>query len=260
MRFYTTHGVNAAYEEPIRRYLNLRYRKDKTFLELDNRARQRLLNEPFFLIGLDFGVWIIAAVLYPMIFWFFDAGSQIIHTVFFLNFYTGLITTTVAFFVFEHVLQRQVAPVFFPNGGLYMTPQTLRIRIRTRLFALLFASNLVPFFAMMNMTRGIFHSGRSPVQTIEQLNSEIFINSVIFMIVGIWLTILVSGNLRRPLEEIIRVLQGVRNGCFDRRVRVTSNDEIGYTGDVINEMNEGLKERDLIKDTFGKYVAKEVRD
>ena len=25
-------------------------------------------------------------------------------------------------------------------------------------------------------------------------------------------------------------------------------------------MNEGLKERDLIKDTFGKYVAKEVRD
>jgi adenylate cyclase len=43
-------------------------------------------------------------------------------------------------------------------------------------------------------------------------------------------------------------------------VRVTSNDEIGYTGDVINEMNEGLKERDFIKDTFGKYVAQEVRD
>jgi adenylate cyclase len=248
------------YEEPIRRYLNLTYRGDTTPIELDNHARQRLLNEPFFLIALDFGVWIIAAVLYPVIFWIFDAGSEIIHTVFFLNFYTGLITTTVAFFVFEHVLQRQVAPIFFPNGGIYMTPRTLRIRIRTRLFALVFASNLVPFFAMLNMTRGIFHSGRSPFQIVEQMNSAIFTNSLIFMGVGIWLTILVSGNLRRPLEEIIGVLQGVKNGRFDHRVRVTSNDEIGYTGDVINEMNEGLKERDLIKDTFGKYVAKEIRD
>ena len=248
------------YEDPIRRYLNLLYLEDKTPIELDNHARRRLLNEPFFLIALDFGVWIIAAVLYPMIFWFFDAGSEILHTVFFLNFYTGLITTTVAFFVFEHVLQRQMAPVFFPNGGLYMTPKTLRIRIRTRLFTLLFASNLIPFFAMINMTRGIFHSGLSSVQVIERLNSEILINSFIFMGVSIWLTILVSSNLRRPLEEIIGVLRGVKSGRFDQRVRVTSNDEIGYTGDVINEMNEGLKERDVIKDTFGKYVAKEVRD
>ena len=141
-----------------------------------------------------------------------------------------------------------------------MTPKTLRIRIRTRLFTLLFASNLIPFFAMINMTRGIFHSGLSSVQVIERLNSEILINSFIFMGVSIWLTILVSSNLRRPLEEIIGVLRGVKSGRFDQRVRVTSNDEIGYTGDVINEMNEGLKERDLIKDTFGKYVAKEVRD
>ncbi len=38
------------------------------------------------------------------------------------------------------------------------------------------------------------------------------------------------------------------------------NDEIGYTGDVINEMTVGLKERDFIKETFGKYVTAEIRD
>ena len=248
------------YEKPIRRYLNLIYRGDTAPNYLAGNARQRLLNEPFFLIAVDSGLWIIAAVLYPVIFWVYDAGSDIIQVSFFMNFYSGLITITVAFFVFEHVLQNKVAPIFFPEGGLYMTPRTLRIRIRTRLIALLFASNLVPFFAIINMTRGIIHAGPSPVRVIEQLQSTIFINALIFMGVGIWLTILVSVNLRRPLEEIIRVLQGVRKGQFDNKVRVTSNDEIGYTGDVINEMNEGLKERDLIKDTFGKYVAKEVRD
>jgi adenylate cyclase len=29
---------------------------------------------------------------------------------------------------------------------------------------------------------------------------------------------------------------------------------------VINEMTEGLKERDFVKETFGKYVTKEIRD
>jgi adenylate cyclase len=99
-----------------------------------------------------------------------------------------------------------------------------------------------------------------PVKELEPLISVIFINAMIFMGVGIWATFLVSNNLTNPLAEITRVLQGVRNGQFENRVRVTSSDEIGYTGDVINEMNEGLKERDLLKDTFGKYVAKEVRD
>ena len=52
----------------------------------------------------------------------------------------------------------------------------------------------------------------------------------------------------------------MREGRFDEKVRVASNDEIGYTGDVINEMSEGLRERDFIKDTFGKYVTQEIRD
>ena len=52
----------------------------------------------------------------------------------------------------------------------------------------------------------------------------------------------------------------MRKGDFEGRVAVTSNDEIGYTGEAINEMTEGLKERDFIKDTFGKYVTREIRD
>ena len=138
--------LTLVYERPIRRYLNNRF-LEKPLLEEDTvKARQKLLNEPFFLIALDFGIWVTAAVLYSMLFWAFGAGREAIHGVFLMNFYTGLITTTVAFFVFEFVLQRRVVPYFFPNGGLYMTPGTARIRIRTRLIAFLFACNLVPFF------------------------------------------------------------------------------------------------------------------
>ncbi|MBW1996528.1 MAG: HAMP domain-containing protein [Deltaproteobacteria bacterium] len=92
------------------------------------------------------------------------------------------------------------------------------------------------------------------------MRSALFANSLIFMGIGIWLAFLVSSNLTTPLQEIIRVLKRVRDGDFDGKVGVTTNNEIGYTGDVINEMNEGLKELDFVKETFGRYVAREVRD
>jgi sigma-B regulation protein RsbU (phosphoserine phosphatase) len=69
--------------------------------------------------------------------------------------------------------------------------------------------------------------------------------------------VLVSGNITRPLKEIIRVLKKVRDGHFDQKVKVTSNDEIGYTGDVINEMTEGLIERDRMRQSL--ELAKEVQ-
>jgi sigma-B regulation protein RsbU (phosphoserine phosphatase) len=56
-----------------------------------------------------------------------------------------------------------------------------------------------------------------------------------------------SRNITEPIKEILRVVRRIRKGQFDEKVRVVSNDEIGYTGDVINEMTEGLKERDLMK-------------
>jgi adenylate cyclase len=252
--------VTVLYERPIRRYLNIRYREGLISQDFAIKVHKRLLNEPFFLIAIDFGIWIIAALLYASLFWRFGADTPTTHGAFFLNLYTGLITCTVAFFVFEFVLQKRVVPYFFPNGGLYMTPKTIRVRIRTRLIALLFACNLVPFLAILNLTYGTYYTNLDPGRVLEQLRSAIFANAFIFIAVAIWLTYLVSSNLTRPLQEIIRVLRGVRRGDFEKKVRVTSNDEIGYTGDVINEMNEGLKERDFIKDTFGKYVAQEVRD
>jgi len=65
----------------------------------------------------------------------------------------GLITVTVGFFVLEFVLQRRVVPHVFPTGGLHVIPGSWRIRIPTRLVALLFACNLVPFIATLSPGR-----------------------------------------------------------------------------------------------------------
>jgi sigma-B regulation protein RsbU (phosphoserine phosphatase) len=163
---------------------------------------------------------------------------------------TGLITVTLAFFLMEHVLQKRLAPHFFPAGGLSTIPGTLRIRIRTRLLALLFACNLIPLFSILHIFYRITSSHDEGLNTISVLRAVLFTNAFIFIGTGVILTLLVSRNLTFPFGEIIQTLRNVRNGNFDKKVRVTSNDEIGYTGDVINEMTEGLEERDRMRQSL----------
>jgi len=252
--------VCVVYERPIRRHLDMRYRGEPEAEKLLGEARRKLLNEPYFLIVLDMSVWFASALIYSAVFWIWDGDLNRVASTFFTNSYTGLITTVIAFFVFEFVVQRRVVPFFFPEGGLYEVAGTRRIRIPTRLAAMLLACNLVPFIAILGAVFFTSHLSRDPDILLSQIQSSMVVNAMIFMSVGVWVTFLVSSNLTRSLQEIIRVLRSVRNGEFDRKVKVTSNDEVGYAGDVINEMNRGLQEREFIRETFGKYVASEVRD
>ena len=250
-------AVTFCYELPIRRYLNLKYRGASISEEFSTRVRRRLLNEPFVLIAMDFGIWLTAAFVYSGVFWAMGADKVHLQRSFLGSLTIGLITITVAFFAFEFILRNVLAPYFFPDGGLYATPKTLRINIRTRLVALLFACNLVPFFSILHIVKRTFQSTRDPFTVLNQIHGEIVTNSLVFMGVAVWMTFLVSSNLTRPFAEIIHVLRSVRRGRFDKKVRVTSNDEIGYTGDVINEMTEGLKERAQMRQSMD--LAMEVQ-
>jgi cytochrome c biogenesis factor len=162
------------YERPIRLQLNLEQTGREVSGEVLSRARRQLLNEPFFLIAVDFGIWLLAGIVYPVALWTFDAPQAIIMRPFFMSLFTGLITTAVAFFVLEHVLQRKLMPYFFPEGGLFMTPKTLRIRISTRIGALIFAANLVPFFAILHITARMLQDRADSVQALNQLLPLIF--------------------------------------------------------------------------------------
>jgi len=245
------------YERPIRRYLNAVYNRTPMPAELETNARQRLLNEPFVLITYDFSMWLLSAIIYPIMHWIYDSGSNLIQSALYHSLSSAVITITVAFFLLEHILQKKMAPWFFPDGGLYAVPKTLRIRIRTRLAALLLACNLIPLFSLIIVVQLTIGKTSDAAVALAQVRTAIFTNAVIFIVSGIFLIGLVSRNLTMPFREIIQTLQGVRNGKFDKKVRVTSNDEIGYTGDVINEMTEGLKERDRIRQSLG--IAMEVQ-
>ena len=250
-------GMTLIYERPIRRYLNTIFKRASASSDLESVARRRLLNEPFALIALDFSMWLLSAIIYSTIHWIYGSGTNIVLSALYHSLSIGLITAAIAFFLLEHILQKNLAPHFFPNGGLHAIPKTLRIQIRIRLAALVLACNLIPLISIIFLIHRVTNNYSDAQIALEQLRYAIITNAAIFIIIGIFLTGLVAKNLSLPFGQIIRTLQEVRNGKFDKKVQVTSNDEIGYTGDVINEMTAGLQERDRIRQSLG--IAKEVQ-
>ena len=249
-------AITLAYEWPIRRYVDQCYHGTAAS-EVPMTVRRRVLNEPFFGVLLDCSIWLFAALFWALLFYFMGEPGMVIQRVLVRSLSVGLITSTVAFFVLEHVLQRVMVPFFFPRGQLYGVPRTLRVSIGVRLVALLLACNLVPFVTLILYHLQIRSAPEDPAASLERLGAFLLVNSFVFIAVGLWLCFLVSSNLARPLRDIIQILQKVRQGDFDDRVQVTSNDEIGYTGDVINLMTAGLKERESMR--LSMLLAREVQ-
>jgi phosphoserine phosphatase RsbU/P len=246
------------YERPIRKYIDQKYILGQPVSEpLKSQARRHLLNEPFVLIGVDLLIWIVAAVVYPVVFRVAYEGDFHWHRVVFRTLMVCMITLIVAFFFLEHILQKRMVPFFFPEGGLSRISKSLRIRIRTRIAALIMACNIIPCLAFIIIVRETFRMTMEPEPLLDLLRKSILTNSVVFIITGLFLARLVSLNLSKPFKEIISVLKDIRRGNLDSRVRVMSNDEIGYTGDAINEMTKGLQEREKMRRSLD--LAREVQ-
>ncbi len=93
--------------------------------------------------------------------------------------------------------------------------------------------------------------GLSPTQAIFL---DLFA-SVFLILVSL---VFVTRSLVRPVQSLARAMEAVRNGRLETRAPVTSSDELGVLGERFNEMIEGLRERNFIRQTFGRYVPDKV--
>ena len=252
------------YERPIRRCLRLVLGGASPEPELWALARRRLLNEPYFIILVDLFFWGLAALLFAGLVWWNPDTRHLAWTMTSRSLITGGMVAAGVFFWLEHINQHRLIPLLFPAGDVRDTPGAWRVRIGTRVGALVVSGSLIPLLAIhltIHGSRQAVERGGVKVESmLSQLQDLVLLETLLFMATALGLAVLVTGNTTRPLREMVKVLGEVGQGRFGRRVRVVSNDEIGYAGEVINRMAAGLEEREAIKETFGKYVSRQVRD
>jgi methyl-accepting chemotaxis protein len=62
-------------------------------------------------------------------------------------------------------------------------------------------------------------------------------------------------HVTRPISALIGGVECVASGALSLGLPVRSRDEVGHLTSAFNDMVEGLRQRDFIRNTFGRYVS-----
>lgn len=225
--------------------------------ETRSLARKRALNEPFFIATINLMLWLLAGAGISLMYYLAGIPPRQTPIPFFAGLNTGLITSACSFFFAEHVTQYHTIPYMFPNGDVSTTAGAYRIRIITRLFGLFLAINIIPFLAQIQFMHLMTHIYPELTEPTIPVRMAVFFSSLIFIGVGFFATLQVGFNMSMPFHDIMGVLKAISEGDMDKRAQVSSNDEIGYTAEMVNEMAKGLKERERLSRSLD--LAREVQ-
>ncbi len=237
---------------PISRYLKIIRSGGSLPDGLEEVARRRLLNIPFIFIPANLIMWIVIPTVLVILGHLtaqMDLRTAVIIAA--RASMVGFISAFVASHRMEAYSRRRLIPYFFPRGRLVNVNGTFRISISRRIRLLSRLGNTVPaIILLVTLVTLQWEVAETQISSVEYGWLIIRFTLILFGIFFIMTHVLnrvASRNMTEPVKEIIRTLKKIRKGQFDERVQVVSNDEIGYTGDVINEMTAGLRERDSMK-------------
>lgn len=93
---------------------------------------------------------------------------------------------------------------------------------------------------------------------LARLRTRVVGASAIGAAVALLIGILFARRLTGPLSALTRGVTQVAGGELGRSLPVRSRDEVGQLTRAFNTMLEGLRQRDFIRDTFGRYVSPDV--
>jgi class 3 adenylate cyclase len=122
---------------------------------------------------------------------------------------------------------------------------------------------LTPLMAPVEEIRRKLEEAQNDLaETIRSTQTRLWIQ-VVGLTAGVLMLAMVAAlvmarTVTRPLLRISEAAQKIGRGDLNQTVAVASRDEIGRLGVAINEMIQGLREREFVKSTFKRYVAATV--
>ncbi len=252
-------------QRPISEMFNLLQSGQVVGEDLQEKARRRLLNLPFLLAMLTLLMWIlIPAVIVVIIMYLWNAPMKTSLFLFFRAVMVGLVASTISFFHVEAYSRKRLIPLFFPEGGLASIPGAIKIPMPRRIGVLCMAGTTVPMIILVGTLSFVIWNMGGASSPVMEFGLEILVFTLVicvtFVIIALKLNLIVGRSILNPLEEMLGVVSKIKEGDFECKMKVLTNDEIGVLCDAGNEMIKGLLEREKIRDTFGKYITPEIRD
>jgi adenylate cyclase len=211
---------------------------------------QRLaLRVPLLLFEVQALLWLGAAVLFGAI----DATSEPVRglQVGLTVALSGLVTCTVAYYLSELAL-RPVAALALAADP----PDRLLVPgAMTRSLVTWAVGSGAPVIGVVFAT--VFALGDDSIST-ARLAVIVIVLSAVAVVVGFALTALAARSLVDPIGEVQAALAEVSAGDLDAEVAVYDGTELGLLQAGFNTMVAGLREREQLRDLFGRHVGEAV--
>lgn len=192
--------------------------------------------------------WVLTGVV--LIFWDLHAGAET-RAVIACALLSGMIATVSTGFLFT---LRTLRPVL---AG--VTTDFTRLTapgVRARLLLVWTTCTALPGSAIAVLL--IMRSRGWIIERTAPIELPLLVLALVAVILGLRAMILVSISISDPVHEVIEGMAEVERGRIDTQVEVYEWSEIGLLQKGFNRMVAGLRERDRLRDLFGRHVGEAV--
>jgi adenylate cyclase len=211
-----------------------------------DKQRRHLLRLPKRLALNSFALWVIATVLFGTA--ALDISGQFALELAASTALAALTTVAGVFLLAERTLRPAVGLVLDPQSP----PDTRSLGIGPRLLLTWLLCSGVPLIML-----ALIPIGREVEEPNDLVLPTLFVAGLAFL-VGLVATKLATAAVTRPVRSMRRAVDRVRDGDLDVSVTVDDGSELGRLQAGFNAMVAGLREREHLRDLFGRQVGLDV--
>ncbi len=206
------------------------------------------LAQPFRLAGWTTFFWLLAAVVFGAVNAMLGARWIYVGRIFSTTLMAGLTVFVICYLLIDMLLRPTFAMVL--QGS---PPQRVAsLGIMPKLLFSWMLGSAIPLVGV-----GLSHVGRDAEEK-QNLTAPTWFLVGVGLVSGLLVTVIAARSFSRPLAQVRRGLRQVQAGDLDVTLVVDDGGEIGQLQAGVNSMAEGLRERRLLHDLFGRYVGEEV--
>jgi HAMP domain-containing protein len=225
-----------------------------------------MVNLPLISAGTSLLGWLSAGSIYALIppLMLSDSPDRWINglRIFFGIVFVGAPFTVVSLYFNLEWLLRDNLKQMFSDRVLRTVPLSVKINVLPKMLLVSLMIGIVPVTIVSAVTLiqiyDVHQGSQSIYSFVSQMPLVIGFLMILAISVAIGLSVLVARSVSEPLRLVGEAMERIGKGDLDVSIPVVSNDEIGYVSEGFNRMVEGLRDRDFIRDTFGRYLSPEV--
>jgi adenylate cyclase len=209
--------------------------------------RRTMLDVPFHLAVIHGAMWIAAAVILVLI----NISSPRLAITLGVSILTGAFATSaMTYWLSERVLRSEVATILTS-----WPPTTARgPRLRVRALAAWLLGTGIPLLMLLLVAAGSLVVGYSTAR----LAAVVLVFGGLAVLSGLAVTAITGAGVADPIDEIRRGMRHVEHGDYEITVPVFDASELGLLQAGFNKMVAGLRERERLRDLFGRHVGRDV--